>query len=215
MAQVISIKEQNRPVRKTAGDVAFGKVLISVNALVPLAFLLYDWTQGRLGANPIEFFLRATGVLTLTFLLITLAVTPLRKVTGRNDLVKYRRMIGLFAFFYACLHLVTYSIFDKSLDLPAIVADVIKRPFIAVGMAAFLMLVPLAVTSTNGWVKRLGGKNWGRLHKLSYLIAAFGVIHFWMIVKSDVFYPVLFGLVHSSLLGWRIWKWLNSRKPNR
>ena len=213
MAQVISIKEPNRPVRKTAGDVAFGKALISVNAFVPLAFLLYDWLQGRLGANPIEFFLRSTGVLALTFLLITLAVTPLRKLTGRNDFVKYRRMLGLYTFFYACLHLVTYSIFDKSLDLPAIVADVIQRPFIAVGMGAFLMLVPLAVTSTNSWVKRLGGKNWSRLHKLSYAIAAFGVIHFWMIVKSDLFYPVLFGLALSALLGWRIWKWMNSRTP--
>ncbi len=213
MAQVISIKDSAKPVRRTAGDVAFGKALISVNTLVPLAFILYDWSRGRLGANPIEFFLRATGVLTLTFLLITLAVTPLRKLTGRNELVKYRRMLGLYVFFYACLHLVTYSIFDQSLDLPAIVADVIQRPFIAVGMAAFLMLVPLAVTSTNGWVKRLGGKNWSRLHKLSYVIAAFGVIHFWMIVKSDVFYPVLFGLALLALLGWRIWKWLDARKP--
>ena len=122
-------------------------------------------------------------------------------------------MLGLYAFFYACLHLVTYSIFDKSLDLPAVVADVIQRPFIAVGMAAFLMLLPLAVTSTNGWVKRMGGKNWSRLHKLSYVIAAFGVIHFWMIVKSDVFYPMIFGLGLLALLVWRIWKWKGSRKP--
>ena len=211
MAQVISIKEPARPVQRTAGDVKFAKVLISVNALVPLAFLLYDWSQGRLGANPIEFFLRATGALTLVFLLITLAVTPARKIFGRNDLIKYRRMIGLYAFFYACLHVITYSIFDKGLHLSAIVADVIQRPFIAVGMAAFLMLVPLAVTSTNGWVKRIGGKKWSRLHKLSYVIAVLGVIHFWMIVKSDVFYPVLFGLVLSALMGWRIWKWMNSR----
>jgi len=211
MAQVISIKDSAKPMRRGAGDVAFGKAFISVNAIVPLAFLLYDWSQGRLGANPIEFFLRATGVLSLTFLLITLAITPLRKLTGRNDLIKYRRMLGLYAFFYACLHLVTYSIFDKSLDLPAIVADVIKRPFIAVGMAAFLMLLPLAITSTNGWVKRLGGKNWSRLHKLSYVIPAFGVIHFWMIVKSDVFYPVAFALVLLTLLGWRIWKGMDSR----
>jgi len=204
MAQVISIKERGRPAQRTASDVKFAKVLISVNALVPFAFLVYDWLRGQLGANPIEFFLRATGVLTLTFLLITLAVTPVRKIFGRNDLIKYRRMIGLYAFFYACLHLVTYSIFDKSLDLPAIVADVIQRPFIAVGMAAFLMLVPLAITSTNGWVKRLGGKNWARLHKLSYLIAAFGVVHFWMIVKSDIFYPAIFALVLAALLGYRV-----------
>lgn len=214
MAQVISIKDPARPARRTAGDVKFAKTLISVNALVPLAFLLYDWSRGQLGANPIEFFLRATGVLTLTFLVITMAITPLRKLTGRNDLIKYRRMLGLYAFFYACLHLVAYSIFDKSFDLTAIVADVIQRPFIAVGVAAFLMLLPLAVTSTNGWVKRLGGKNWSRLHKLSYVIAALGVIHFWMIVKSDVFYPAIFGLVLSALLGWRFWKQMNSRKPS-
>lgn len=207
MAQVISIKEPPRPVQRTAGDIKFVKILISVNALVPLAFLVYDWLRGQLGANPIEFFLRATGVLTLSFLLITLAVTPLRKILGRNDLIKYRRMLGLYAFFYACLHLVTYSIFDKSLDLPAIVADVIQRPFIAVGMAAFLMLVPLAVTSTNGWVKRLG-KKWGKLHKLSYVIGALGVLHFWMIVKSDVLYPAIFGLALLGLLVWRVRNYL-------
>ena len=175
-------------------DVRFFKLLISVNALIPLSLLVIDWWNGRLGANPIEFFLRTTGVLTLTFLLITLAITPLRKMFGWNSLIKYRRMLGLFAFFYGCLHLVTYSIFDKSLGFSAIVADVIQRPFIAIGMIAFSMLVPLAITSTNGMVKRLGGKNWARLHKLTYVAATLGVIHFWMIVKSDIFYPALFGV---------------------
>ena len=113
-------------------------------------------------------------------------------------------MLGLYAFFYALIHLITYSIFDKSLDLGAIVGDVWQRPFIAVGMAAFTMLVPLAVTSTNGMVKRLGGKNWARLHKLTYVIAILGVIHFWMIVKSDIFYPALFGLVLLVLFGYRL-----------
>jgi len=113
-------------------------------------------------------------------------------------------MLGLFAFFYASIHLITYSIFDKSLDLAAIVSDVGQRPFIAIGMLAFTTLIPLAITSTNGWVKRLGGKRWARLHKLSYLAPILGVIHFWMIVKSDVFYPAIFGLVVVSLLGYRI-----------
>jgi sulfoxide reductase heme-binding subunit YedZ len=113
-------------------------------------------------------------------------------------------MLGLYAFFYACIHLITYSIFDKSLDLKAIVSDVGQRPFIAVGMLAFTMLIPLAVTSTNGMVKRLGGKNWARLHKLTYVIATLGVIHFWMIVKSDVFYPALFGIALAILLGYRL-----------
>jgi sulfoxide reductase heme-binding subunit YedZ len=112
-------------------------------------------------------------------------------------------MRGLSAFFYAVIHLITYSIFDKSLDLSAIAGDIWQRPFILVGMLAFTLLVPLAVTSTNGWVKRLGGKNWARLHKLSYVIAILGVIHFWMIVKSDVFYPAMFGLVVAVLLGYR------------
>lgn len=185
-------------------DVKFNKFLISLNALIPLAFLLFDWYRGLLGANPVEFFLRTTGVLALTFLLITLLVTPLRKIFGLNALIKYRRMLGLFAFFYAVVHLITYSIFDKSLDFGAIVSDVWQRPFIAVGMIALTLLVPLAVTSTNGWVKRLGGKKWALLHKLSYVVPVLGVIHFWMIVKSDVFYPAIFGLVVAVLLGYRI-----------
>ena len=185
-------------------DVKFNKLLISLNALIPLAFLFYDWYRGALGANPIEFFLRTTGVLALIFVLITLSVTPLRKLFGWNSLIKYRRMLGLYSFFYALIHLITYSIFDKSLDVAAILGDVWQRPFIAVGMLAFSMLVPLAVTSTNGWVKRIGGKRWALLHKLSYVIAILGVIHFWMIVKSDVFYPAVFGLVVAALLGYRI-----------
>ncbi len=187
-------------------DVKFHKILISINALIPLAFLLYDWRRGNLGANPIEFFLRTTGVLALVMLFITLSVTPLRKISGWNSLIKYRRMLGLYAFFYALIHLVTYSIFDKSLDLTAIAGDVWQRPFIAVGMLAFALLVPLAVTSTNGMIKRLGGKNWARLHKLSYVIAVLGVIHFWMIVKSDIFYPAIFALVLVGLLGYRLIK---------
>jgi len=185
-------------------DVKFNKFLISLNALIPLAFLAHDGYRAQLGANPLEFFLRTTGVLTLTFVLITLSVTPLRRIFGWNALIKYRRMLGLYAFFYALIHLITYSIFDKSLDLRAIVIDVWQRPFIAFGMLAFTMLVPLAVTSTNGWVKRLGGKNWSRLHKLSYVIAVLGVIHFWMIVKSDVFYPAIFGFIVAVLLGYRL-----------
>ncbi len=185
-------------------DVKFHKILISINAFIPLTFLAYDGYRGALGANPIEFFLRTTGVLTLIFLLITLSVTPLRKIFGWKSLIKFRRMLGLYAFFYAFIHLITYSIFDKGLDVAAIVGDVWQRPFIAVGMLAFAMLVPLAATSTNGMVKRLGGKNWARLHKLSYLIAMLGVVHFWMIVKSDVFYPAVFGLVVLLLLGYRV-----------
>ncbi len=193
-------------------DVKFNKILIFINALIPLTFLAWDAYFQNLGANPVEFFLRTTGVLTLVFLLITLAVTPLRKYFGWNQLIKFRRMLGLFAFFYAFLHLITYSIFDKALNLPAVAEDVWQRPFIAVGMLAFFLLIPLAITSTNGMIKRLGGKNWARLHKLTYLIAILGVIHFWMIVKSDLTYPLLFGLVLAILLGYRIYAKLEKPK---
>lgn len=201
-------------------DIRFYKFLLSLNALLPLALMLIDWSRGRLGANPREFFLRATGVMTLIFLTVTLSITPLRKIFGLNHLIKYRRMAGLYAFFYAGVHLLTYSVFDKGLGLRAIAEDIVQRPFIAVGMAAFAMLIPLAVTSTNGWIKRLGGKRWARLHKMTYAIAILGVIHFWMIVKSDVFYPAMFGVLTGILLCYRalpkitkIVKSVNAIKP--
>ena len=185
-------------------DVKFHKIVISINSLIPLALFGWDASFGELGANPTEFFIRTTGVLTLVFLLITLSVTPLRKYYGWNNLIKFRRMLGLYAFFYGFLHLVAYSIFDKSFSLSAVAADVWQRPFILVGMLAFFLLLPLAITSTNGMIKRIGGKNWARLHKATYAAAILGVIHFWMIVKSDVFYPFLFGLILAGLLGYRI-----------
>lgn len=172
--------------------------------MVPLVLLSWDGYHGQLGANPVEFVLRTAGVLTLVYLLLTLAITPLRHSLGINELIKFRRLLGLFAFFYGCLHLVTYIVFDRGLSPTGTVADVIQRPFIAIGMASFFMLVPLAITSTNAMVKRLGGKTWRRLHRLTYLAAIGGVIHFWMIVKSDIFYPAIFGLVLAVLLGWRI-----------
>jgi len=186
-------------------DVNFNKLLIWVNALVPLGLLGYDGVRGQLGANPIEFFLRTTGVLTLTFLLITLSITPLRKLFGMNQLIKYRRLLGLFAFFYGVIHLSTYFIFDRDASVSSMVEDVVKRRFILFGMTALLLMVPLAVTSTNGMIKRLGGKRWQRLHRLVYISGILGVIHFWMIVKSDIFYPAIFGLVLVSLLGYRVY----------
>ena len=187
-------------------DIKFNKILISLNAFVPLILFVWDGVRGNLGTNPIEFFLRTTGVLTLIFLVITLSVTPLRKIFGWNNLVKYRRMLGLYAFLYGVLHLITYSIFDKSLSLSAIVSDTFQRPFILVGMLAFTMMIPLAVTSTNGMIKRLGGKRWAKLHKLTYLIAALGVLHFYMLVKSDIFYPLIFAAVVAALLLYRLAK---------
>lgn len=187
-------------------DTRFNKILLFINALVPLILLLRDAYFGRLGANPVEFFLRTTGILTLVFLLITLAVTPLRKIFGWNSLVKFRRMLGLFTFFYGFLHLLTYSVFDKGLSIPAIIGDTFQRPFILVGMLAFLLMIPLAATSTNKTIKRMGGKNWQKLHRLTYPIAILGIVHFWWIQKSDYTYPFLFGLVLAFLLGYRIYK---------
>ncbi len=192
-------------------DVKFNKILISLNAFIPLIIFAWDGFRGNLGTNPIEFFLRTTGVLCLTSLLITLSVTPLRKIFGWNSLIKYRRMLGLYAFFYGLLHLITYSIFDKSLSLTAIVSDTFQRPFIAVGMLAFSLMIPLAVTSTNAMIKRLGGKRWAKLHKLTYLIAIGGVVHFYLIVKSDIFYPVIFALILGILLFYRYYE--SGKKP--
>lgn len=187
-------------------DIKFNKILIFINSLVPLALLAWDALRGNLGANPIEFFLRTTGVLTLVFLLTTLAISPLRKYFGWNQLIKFRRMLGLYAFFYGFLHLITYSVFDKSLSVSAIVGDIWQRPFIAVGMASFFLMIPLAVTSTNKMIKRLGGKNWQKLHRLNYLIAIGGVVHFYMIQKSDITYPLIFAFVLAVLFGYRIYE---------
>lgn len=192
-------------------DIKFAKTVIFINSLVPLALLLWDAYFGKLGANPQEFALRTTGVLTLVFLLVTLAITPLRKLTGRNELIKFRRELGLFAFFYSFLHFTTYIWFDRELNLASTAADIFQRPFIAVGMAAFFMLIPLAVTSTNGMIKRLGGKRWQQLHRLSYLIAILGCVHYYMIVKTDITHPLGFALVLAVLLGYRIY--VNNQKP--
>lgn len=195
-------------------DIKFNKTLIFINSLVPLALLAWDAYWQKLGANPIEFFLRTTGVLTLVFLFISLSITPLRKYFGWNQLVKFRRMVGLYASFYGFLHLITYSVFDKSLSISAIADDIWQRPFIAVGMASFFLMIPLAVTSTNAMIKRLGGKNWQKLHRLNYLIAIGGVVHFYMIQKSDITYPLLFALVLAGLFGYRIYEWNNKAEKN-
>ena len=185
-------------------DVQFARFLVFVNSLVPLALLLWDGYHHRLGANPPEFATRATGVLALIFILLTLAVTPLRKLTGANWLAKLRRMLGLFAFFYACLHLLAYSWFDKLFSATEIVRDVAARPFITVGMASFLLLIPLAVTSTTGMIRRLGGRRWARLHKLTYVAAVGGVLHYWMLVKADTRVPLAFAAALGLLLGYRL-----------
>ncbi len=180
------------------------KAVLFVAALVPLLRLVVAAFTGGLGVNPIEFVTRSTGTWTLSLLLITLAVTPLRRLTGWNWLIRLRRMLGLFAFFYACLHFTTYVWLDQFFDAAAIARDVVKRPFITVGFAAFVLLVPLAATSTNAMIRRLGGKRWQRLHYLVYLIATLGVVHYWWLVKKDVTQPMLFAFALAILLLYRV-----------
>jgi sulfoxide reductase heme-binding subunit YedZ len=182
------------------------KVALFIAALLPLARLIAFAALDRLGANPVEFITRNTGDWTLYFLCLTLAVTPLRRLTNWNWLVKLRRMIGLYAFFYALLHFTTFFWFDHFFDLSEMWRDVLKRPFILVGFIAFVLLIPLAVTSTNGMVRRLGGKRWQWLHRLVYLVAGFGILHFWWMKagKHDFAQPILFGAIVAALLAVRV-----------
>src|ERR1044072_1668697 len=193
----------------------FPKVVVFVNAVIPLVLLLWDLYNKRVGPNPLEFATRTTGMLTLVFLSLTVAVTPLRKIFGVNSLVKVRRMLGLFAFFYGALHLLTYVWFDRWFNLISVVQDVAKRPFILFGMIAFVLMVPLAITSTNNMIKRLGGKRWAVLHRLVYLAAIAGVIHFWMLVKSDTRLRLTFSFILLFLLGYRLFaKYAPSHQPS-
>ena len=185
-------------------DLRFSKFVLFTNALVPLALLLWDVYHKKVGANPGEFMTRTTGIMTLVFLMITLAVTPVRKITGLNWLVKFRRLLGLLAFFYGFLHLLTYVWFDRYFNLRSIPADVLTRPFIALGMTAFFLMLPLAITSTNKMVKRLGGKRWSKLHKLIYGAGIAGALHFWLFVKSDTRLPLTFGFILLLLLAHRL-----------
>jgi len=182
----------------------FFKLVIFVNALIPLVLLLWDSYRHNVGANPQEFAIRTTGMMTLIFLTATVALTPLRKTFGINSLVKVRRMLGLFAFFYGSLHLFSYIWLDRLFNLLSVTQDVARRPFILVGMTGFLLMVPLAITSTNKMVKRLGGKRWALLHRLVYFAAIAGVIHFWLLVKSDTRLPLTFGFIVALLLAHRL-----------
>jgi methionine sulfoxide reductase heme-binding subunit len=185
-------------------DTRFAKFVVVINGLVPLALLLWDVYRKKVGANPLEFVTRTTGMLTLIFLTITLAITPLRHTTRLNWLIRFRRMLGLFAFFYGFLHLGTYLAFDRYFNLKSVPGDVASRPFIAVGMLAFFLMVPLAITSTNKMIKRVGGKRWSNLHKLVYPAGVFGVLHFWLLVKSDIRLPMTFGFILALLLAHRL-----------
>ncbi|MGH7508606.1 MAG: sulfite oxidase heme-binding subunit YedZ [Gemmatimonadales bacterium] len=181
------------------------KPVLYSTAVLPLAWLLFALFTGRVMGDEVKFMQHVTGDTVLTCLMLTLGVTPLRRLTGWNEIIRVRRLIGLTAFWYACLHLTTYLVFDQSLSVSEILMDIVKHPWVLVGFAGFLCLVPLAVTSTNGWVRRLGGKRWQRLHRLVYVAAAAGVVHYLWLVKKDIRLPLLYGAVLLVLLGARIW----------
>jgi methionine sulfoxide reductase heme-binding subunit len=196
------------------------RTLVHALCLTPLAMLSWQfWDVFRtgsdaLGADPVAEVEHRLGIWALRFLLIALAVTPLRQLTGQPVVIRFRRMLGLYAFAYASLHLAVYLVLDLRGYWLQIFEDIAKRPYITVGFAAWLLLVPLAITSTQGWIRRLG-RRWGQLHKLVYAVAIFAVLHFWWLVKSDIREPALYAGILAVLLGWRVWKrgWMRTRKP--
>jgi len=184
------------------------KPVIFLACLGPLAHLGWKAYTSALGANPIEVITHSTGDWILRFLLITLSITPLRKLTGQLWLIRYRRMFGLFAFFYGVLHFLTYIWLDKFFAFHEMLADVAKRRFITVGFTGFVLLIPLAITSTAGWIRRLGGRRWNLLHRLIYVSAIAGVIHYLWLVKADIRKPLQYAFVLFLLLGYRLLTWL-------
>src|SRR2546423_2789493 len=187
------------------------KIFIFLAALVPLERLVWRFFHDSLGANPIEVITHSTGDWTLILILTTLSITPLRKLTKQYWLIGVRRMIGLFAFFYGCLHFTTYLWLDKSFNVQEMIKDIYKRPFITAGFTAFVLMIPLALTSTKGWIRRLG-KNWQRLHRLIYFTAIAGVVHYIWLVKADLRKPLQYAFVLSVLLVYRIVVWLGEAK---
>ena len=189
-----------------------GKPIVFALCLLPLAFVVTDLFEitGRLGANPVEEILDRFGNWGLRFMMIALAVTPLRRITGWNWIGRFRRMLGLFAFFYVLMHFLTWLVLDQGLYLPGIVEDIVARPFITIGMVALVLLIAMAVTSTNGMRRRLG-KRWTQLHYSAYAVGVLGVWHYWWQVKADVLEPLIYALILSGLLGIRLWYGRRSR----
>ena len=185
--------------------------VIFLACLVPFALLLRRGFAGTLGANPLSEITNQTGVWTLRFLMITLAITPVRRVASQPWLIRFRRMCGLFAFFYGTLHFLTYIWFDQFFALAAILKDVQKRPFITAGFTGFVLMVPLALTSTDGMIRRMGGRNWQRLHRLIYVTALAGVVHYWWLVKADILRPQIYASILTVLLGFRVYRVLSTR----
>jgi methionine sulfoxide reductase heme-binding subunit len=187
------------------------KVVVFLSCLIPLDIFIWRAFQENLSANPIEFVEHWFGDWTMRFLLITLSITPLRKLLRLPLLIRFRRMLGLFAFFYACLHFSAWIGLDRFFNLQDMWADVLKRRFITVGFAGFVLLIPLAITSTASWIRRLGGKRWRMLHRAIYLTATLGVIHYYWLVKSDERKPLQYAAILAVLLLWRLGIWLYSR----
>ena len=187
------------------------KPVLFVLCLLPLVGIAWPFLRGATIPDPATFIQHGTGDWILRFLVITLAITPVRKILNLPELIRFRRMFGLFAFSYACLHFLTYIGFDKVFDLAEIWKDVAKRPYITVGFAAFVLLIPLAITSTAGWIRRLGGRRWQMLHRLIYVSAVCGVIHYYWLVKSAVIRPLSYGAIVAVLLAWRVADWFVKR----
>ena len=187
------------------------KLTLFVVCLAPFLWLAWHFYNQNLTVNPLEYITHFTGDWTIRLIVATLAVTPLRKLLKLPDLIRFRRMIGLFAFFYGCLHFLTYLYFDKLFDFHEIVKDVAKRPFITAGFVSFLLMAPLALTSTAGWIRRLGGRRWQKLHKLVYISGLAAVVHYYWLVKSDVRLPLLYAGLVAILLAYRAGVWLLAR----
>lgn len=196
--------------RKALDRVVYGLVWLS--CLAPLLWLAWRGYTNDLGANPIDKLIRELGVWGLRLLIVGLAITPAARLLRQPRLIRFRRTIGLFAFAYVLLHLTNYVVTDQWFDWASIGKDILKRPFITVGMAAFVLLVPLAVTSTNWALRRLGPVRWRRLHRLTYLIVPLGVVHYYMLVKADHRPPLIYGAIVAALLGWRAWAWARKRR---
>lgn len=195
------------------GDIRFAKLLVLVCGAVPLALLVWDQAHNRLGANPQNFIILTTGMMTLLFLMLTMAVTPVRKIFGLNWVIHLRRMFGLYAFFYGCLHFFCFYSLDQAFSISSTLHEIVARKYVWFGITALLVMTPLAITSTNAMIKRLGGKRWRALHRLAYLAAVCGVVHYYMQVKADTRQPLVFAAVLAVLLGYRLVAYLRLRKP--
>lgn len=197
----------------TESNLRFAKLLVLVNAAVPGILLGWDAWHHQLGANPVNFAILTTGMLALIFLMLTLLVTPLRKISGWNWIIFSRRTLGLYAFFYASLHFLIFFCLDRSLNFSSTWSEMIKRKYLLIGSTGLIVMIPLAVTSTNAMIKRLGGKRWRTLHRLAYVAAIAGVVHYYMQVKADVRQPLVFAAVLAVLLGYRLMDHWRGQKP--